>query len=301
MQNEAIINQSKTGINWNTSIFMALFHVGAIAALFMLSWKAVVVSLFLWWVSGSLGIGVGFHRLLTHRGYKTPKLIEYFLTVCGTLALEGGAINWVATHRIHHQHTDEEGDPHTPRDGGWWAHMGWILMGTGQQYDDKTLARFAPDLVKDPVHVWLNKFYWLPLTLLGIALFAIGGWSFLMVGIFLRVTIGLHATWLVNSATHMWGTRRFETKDDSRNSWWVALLSFGEGWHNNHHAHPVAARHGLTWYEVDINWWSIRTLQLLGLATGVKEISPEAIRAAKEAASSNANSNAAENVRARAA
>jgi sn-1 stearoyl-lipid 9-desaturase len=265
-------HQTKTGINWATTTAMIIFHVGAIAALFFFSWKALFITLFLWWVSGSLGIGMGFHRLLTHRGYKTPKFIEYFLTVCGTLALEGGAINWVATHRIHHAHTDEEGDPHSPREGGWWAHMGWILTGTGQQYPDEILQRYAPDLTRDPVHVWLNRFYYVPMVVLGLILLAIGGWPLLLWGIFLRVTVGLHATWLVNSATHMWGSKRFETTDDSRNNWWVALLSFGEGWHNNHHAHPVASRHGIAWYEIDMNWWGIRTLELLGLATDVKKI-----------------------------
>lgn len=264
--------QTKTGINWTTTTAMILFHAGAIAALFFFSWQVLFITLFLWWVSGSLGIGMGFHRLLTHRGYKTPKPVEYFLTVCGTLALEGGAINWVATHRIHHAHTDTEGDPHTPREGGLWAHIGWILAGTGQQYPDEILQRYAPDLMKDKVHVWLNRFYYIPLITLGLLLLMIGGLPLVLWGIFLRVTVGLHATWLVNSATHMWGSKRFETTDDSRNNWWVALLSFGEGWHNNHHAHPVASRHGIAWYEIDMNWWGIRTLELLGLATDVKKI-----------------------------
>ena len=273
MRSEAMFNQRKTGINWNTTGFMVLFHVGALAALFTFTWQALAVSILLWWISGSLGIGMGFHRLLTHRGYKTPKPVEYFLTVCGLLALEGGAINWVATHRIHHAHTDQPGDPHSPRDGKWWSHMGWILTGTAQQYDQTVLRRYAPDLMKDPVHVWLNRLYFVPLTVLGLGLFWAGGWSMLLWGVFLRVTVGLHATWLVNSATHLWGRRRFETGDDSTNNWWVALMSFGEGWHNNHHAYPRAARHGLRWYEIDINWYGIRTLQLLGLAKEIKLIS----------------------------
>lgn len=268
-------------LNWNTTIFMIIFHVGAIAALFMFSWKALAASMVLWWVSGSLGIGMGFHRLLTHRGYKTPKPVEYFLTFCGLLALEGGAINWVVTHRIHHAHTDVPGDPHTPRDGRWWAHMGWILRGTAQQHEPEVMQRYAPDLMKDRVHVWMNRLYFVPLILCGIALLAWGGWGAMFFGVFLRVTIGLHATWLVNSATHLWGSRRFSTTDDSTNNWWVALLSFGEGWHNNHHAHPRAARHGLAWYEIDINWWGIRILQFLGLAKGIRVISKEQIAAAR--------------------
>src|ERR1051325_1979285 len=264
-------------IQWNTFIFMIIFHACAIASLFMLSWKVWPVTIVLWWISGSLGIGMGFHRLLTHRGYKTPKAVEYFLTLCGLLALEGGAINWVVTHRIHHSKTDSAGDPHTPRDGRCWSHMGWILRGTAQQHDEETMQRYAPDLMKDPVHVWMNRLYFVPLIISGMVLLAIGGWSLMFVGVFLRVTIGLHFTWLVNSATHMWGKRRFATNDDSTNSWWVALLTFGEGWHNNHHAHPRAARHGLRWYEVDVNWYGIRALQMFGLARNIKLITEEQI------------------------
>jgi stearoyl-CoA desaturase (delta-9 desaturase) len=273
MRNEAVIQSNKSGINWSTLIFLAIFHVGAIAALFMWDWKAFALTVFFWWVAGSLGVGMGFHRLLTHRGYKVPKPVEYFLTLCGTLAMEGGPIYWVVTHRIHHAYTEAPGqDPHTPREGAWWAHLGWMLTGTAQQYSKEVQMRYAPDLLKDPVHVWINRLWWLPLTITGLLLFAFGGWPYLLWAVFFRVTFNLHATWLVNSATHMWGTRRFETTDDSTNSWWVALLTFGEGWHNNHHAHPTAARHGVAWYEIDVNWWGIRTLQLLGLAKGIKLI-----------------------------
>ena len=120
--------------------------------------------------------------------------------------------------------------------------------------------------------VWINRLYFVPLVVLGITLFAVGGWRVMFWGVFLRVTVGLHATWLVNSATHLWGKRRFETADNSRNSWWVALLTWGEGWHNNHHAHPTSARHGLAWYEIDFNWWGIRLLQLLRLAKRIKHV-----------------------------
>jgi fatty-acid desaturase len=266
---------NRRDLKWNTTLFMIIFHAGAVASLFMFSWKVVPITLLLWWISGSLGIGMGFHRLLTHRSYKTPKPLEYFLTFCGLLALEGGAINWVVTHRIHHSMTDSAGDPHSPRDGGWWSHMGWILRGTAQQHEESVMRRYAPDLMKDPVHVWMNRLYFVPLILCGLMLLAIGGWSMMFVGVFFRVTMGLHATWLVNSATHMWGSRRFETRDDSTNSWWVALLTFGEGWHNNHHAFPRAARHGLRWYEIDVNWWGIKALRALGLVRDIRLVTSE--------------------------
>ena len=253
-------------INWVTAGFMLMFHLGAIAALFFFTWKAFFVAIFLWWMVGCLGIGMCYHRLLTHRGYHTPKWVEYFMTVCSTLALEGGPIFWVATHRIHHQHSDKEGDPHSPVDGTWWAHMGWILMGKSMHHDTTTLARYVPDLAKDKFHVWITKYHYVPIIVLAAILFALGGWPFLLWGIFARTVVGLHATWLVNSVTHMWGSRRFKTHDLSTNNLVVALLTWGEGWHNNHHAHPTSARHGLRWYEVDVNWYGIWTLEKLGLA-----------------------------------
>ena len=257
-------------IVWLTTSFMLLFHIGAIAALFFFSWKAFLLALLLWWVAGSFGIGMGYHRLLTHRGYKTPKWIEYSLTVCGTLALEGGPIFWVATHRLHHQNTDQESDPHSPRDGSFWAHMGWIITGKTMHNNAKNLLPYVPELRKDRFHAWISRWHWVPITVLGALLFAIGGWRYLLWGIFFRTVIGLHSTWLVNSATHMWGRRRFDTHDNSRNSLWVALLTFGEGWHNNHHAFPQSARHGIAWYEFDPNWYAITILRLLGLARDVK-------------------------------
>jgi fatty-acid desaturase len=257
-------------INWITTSFMVLFHIGAVAALFFFTWKALLLAVVLLYIAGSLGIGIGYHRLLTHRGYKTSKWMEYFLTTCGTLALEGGPIGWVGTHRVHHQNTDKDGDPHSPRDGGLWAHMGWIMTGNAVQSSCKELLPFVPDLRKDKFQVWISRWHWVPLTILGLAIFSIGGWPCLLWGIFLRTVVGLHCTWLVNSATHMWGSRRFLTGDTSTNNFVVAMLTFGEGWHNNHHAEPQAARHGLKWYEFDVNWYGIQVLRTLYLAWDVK-------------------------------
>ncbi len=194
IQIEALERTREDGkINWITAGFMTAFHVGAVAAIFFFTWKALFVSLVLWWIAGGFGIGMGYHRLLTHRGYKTPKWVEYFLTICGTLALEGGPIFWVATHRIHHQFSDHEGDPHSPRDGKWWAHMGWILMGKSLHQDTETLSRYVPDLAKSKTHIWLTKYHYVPVIVVGVALFAIGGWPFLMWGMFFRTVVGLDA------------------------------------------------------------------------------------------------------------
>jgi fatty-acid desaturase len=271
-QGEPVSAKQNKTINWGNTTFLIVAHVASIAAFFFWSWPAVITCVVLYWVSGSLGVGMGYHRLITHRGFRVPKALEYFLVTCGTIAIQGGPIEWVATHRIHHAHTDRHGDPHTPRDGGWWAHIGWILRGTAQAHDRAVLERYASDLLKDRYYVWLDKYYTVTLIVLGLVLLFFGGWGVMLWGVFVRVTLGLHATWLVNSATHLWGKRRFETLEDSRNSWWVALLTFGEGWHNNHHAFPTSARHGLKWYEIDSNWWVIRILQLLGVARGIKRV-----------------------------
>ena len=258
------------GLNWITFIAMTAFHIGAVAAFFYIDYGAMFAAAILWWVSGSLGIGIAYHRLLTHRGFKTPKWMEYFLTICGTLALEGGPIFWVATHRIHHQHSDKEGDPHTPREGAWWAHMGWIMFGKAMHHDTDVLTRYVPDLSKDKFHVALTNWHWVTQVVVGLALLAFGGLPYVLWGVFFRTTFGLHATWLVNSATHMWGYKTFRTRDDSRNLWWVGLLAFGEGWHNNHHAHPVSMRHGLAWYEFDLNYIQIKLMETVGLAWDLK-------------------------------
>jgi fatty-acid desaturase len=262
---------SREGINWTSLSAFAVFHLAAVAALFFFRWQALLLAVALYWIALSLGIGMGYHRLLTHRSYKTPKWIEYLLTVCGTLALEGGPVFWVTAHRIHHRFSDTTGDPHTPREGKWWAHIVWMLVGKASYHNPPESARYAPDLVRDPFHVWISRYHFAPLIVTGVLLLLVGGVPFLLWGVFARVTVGWHATWLVNSATHLWGRRRFATRDGSRNNAWVALVTFGEGWHNNHHAHPTSARHGLAWYEIDPTWIAIRLLGVFGLAKSVQE------------------------------
>ena len=149
-------------VNWGITAFMVALHIAALAAVFFFTWKAFLLAVVMWWVAGSLGIGMGYHRLLTHRGYKTPKGVEYFLTICGTLAFEGGPISWVAKHRLHHQNTDKEGDPHSPRDGGFWAHMGWILTGRAMHRDRSELLPYVPDLRKDKFHLWMSNWHVIP-------------------------------------------------------------------------------------------------------------------------------------------
>jgi stearoyl-CoA desaturase (delta-9 desaturase) len=259
-------------------VYFGVIHAIALTAPWHFTWTGLFALLFLWWLSGSIGIGVTFHRLLTHRGYKAPKWLEYIGTFCGCLASEGGAISWVAMHRIHHAQSDRPGkDLHTPKDGFWWSHIGWILCDLGM--DRRAMeARYAPELWADPVHRVLNRMHVVPNILVGFALYAIGGWSVVVWGMFLRLVVVLHTTWFVNSATHTWGYRTYETPEGSRNLWWVGLLAWGEGWHNNHHAFQRSVRHGLAWWEFDANWVVIRALAALGLAQDIQLLPKNAER-----------------------
>lgn len=284
MKQRVVAISKRIGVNWFTAIILALFHIGAVAALFMFSWRNLAVAAILYYVATGLGISMGYHRLHTHRSYKVPLWLEYFFALCGSLTLEGGPIFWVATHRLHHQYSDLPGDPHSPNDGAFWSHVGWILFGETNHNNTKLMSKYAPDLARHPFYVWLNDYHWIPGTVLGLALLAIGGLPMMLWGICLRVVVGLHATWLVNSATHMWGGRRFATRDGSRNNWWVAAISFGEGWHNNHHAHPTSARHGLAWYEFDPSWLLVKALRFFGVAKAVHVASVDSATADREEA-----------------
>lgn len=266
MQN---ILKTQQNLRWSTIISVFIFHILAFTALFYFSWQNLLVSIILWWTSGSLGIGIGYHRLLTHRSFKTSKWLERFFAVCGTLALQSGPISWAVTHRLHHAFTETEKDPHTVKQGLYWSHIGWIFQGTAQSHDETTKKRYAPDLLKDNFYLFLERYYWLSSVVVGLILLALGGWQMVFWGVFLRTVLVWHATWLVNSATHTWGKRRFQTKDSSTNNAFVAMITFGEGWHNNHHAFPRSARHGLTKLEIDLNWLQIKFLEKLKLARDV--------------------------------
>lgn len=268
----ATVEQRKSGkINWVTVIPMIIFHILAVWALFTFSWTNLLAFVGIWWLIGSVGIGLGFHRQLTHRGFQTPDWLKDVLAIFGSMALQGSPIDWVTTHRLHHAFTDTDKDPHSPRHGKFWSHVGWVTIGTSQVNGEEVEKRYIPDLLKDRSMVLISKFWYVPTIVTGIIFGLIGGWSMVLWGVFLPVTLNWHFTWFVNSVTHVWGSRRFETKEDSTNNWWVAALTWGEGWHNNHHAHPTSVRHGLTWYEFDLNWLQVKLLEKLGLAWNLKE------------------------------
>ena len=232
------------------------------------------------WLSGCLGICLGYHRLLTHRGFTTYPVVRRASAWLGAMAGEGPPITWIAVHRKHHQFSDQEGDPHSPHDGGWWSHVFWLFPRRHDPQWSDTVKRYAPDLLKDPFMLMLDRSFLFWHLLVGAALLAAGWWgwdlrtglSLLLFGTFVRLAWVLHVTWLVNSASHIWGYRNYDTSDNSRNLWWVGLLAYGEGWHNNHHAFQAAARHGHRWWEIDLTYAVICLMERLGLAWDVARL-----------------------------
>ena len=267
---------------FGTTTFMLVMHVGAVFALLprFWSWQAVVALAVLYWIT-VLGVTLGLHRLVTHRSFVAPKWVERILVLMGALACQSGPIEWVGLHRHHHKFSDQPNDHHDAGRGLWWAHSGWMLHEIPAL---QHVGRLTGDLQKDPLYRWLDRWFLLVQLPLALGLYWYGeaagvhggGLGLVLWAIPLRLVIVYHVTWLVNSATHAVGYRNFDSPDLSRNCWWVGLLAFGEGWHNNHHAFPHSARHGLRWFEFDITWQHIKVLRALGLARKVKVASYKA-------------------------
>ncbi len=272
MATVGVIQQVRTPvqIKWKTVAGMTLIHVGALLAPWTFRWSAVGVFLILQFVTGVLGITVCYHRLLAHRSFRVPKWLEYGLTYCGVLALQNGPVKWVATHRVHHAFADRPQDPHSPNRGFWWAHMLWLFPFDELLDCPEQFQKYVPELVRDPVHRFLERTADLQTVIVGVLLVLCGGLPWLVWGLFLRIAFVYHITWLVNSAGHLWGYQSYRTNEGSRNNWWVALLSYGEGWHNNHHAYAYSAAHGLRWWELDVTYLVIRTLALFHMAWKVQ-------------------------------
>jgi sn-1 stearoyl-lipid 9-desaturase len=277
------------------AIFLTSYHLLALLAFvpWFFSWTGVVLLLIGDFVFGVLGINLCYHRLLTHRGFRCPKWFEHLLAVLGFCCLQDTPARWVAVHRRHHQHADEAPDPHSPLAGFVWGHLGWIVIENTDLNRLGIYERYARDLLRDPFYKRLERGPWqIWIVLLSWAVFFFGGFgaslliggtamdsvqfglSLLLWGVILRTVVVWHQTWAVNSVTHLWGYRSYETDEASRNNVFVGIISNGEGWHNNHHADPRSAKHGHRWWELDTTYLAIRLLALVGLARDVAMPNP---------------------------
>ena len=282
-------------VNWIDATGLVAIHLLALLALvpWFFSWTGVILMFLGTYVFGTLGIGLCFHRLLTHRGLVLPTWLEHTFAVLGVCCLQDTPARWVAIHRRHHEHADQQPDPHSPLVNFLWGHMGWLFVRNRDLTRLGIYERYAKDVLRDPFYAWLErKFHWIWLVLISWGVFFAGGviadllaggsamealqfgLSMVVWGVFLRTVFAWHVTWSINSVTHLWGYRNYETDESSRNNVFIGYLTHGEGWHNNHHADPRSARYGHLWWEFDLTWLTIRLLAALGLATKVATPSP---------------------------
>ncbi|WP_299645324.1 acyl-CoA desaturase [uncultured Chloroflexus sp.] len=254
-------------------LIVLLPFLGTIYAMVMLwqqyvDWLDVTLMLVLYVISG-LGITIGFHRMLTHKSFETSRPLKALFLIMGCMALEGDPISWASTHIQHHAHSDDEEDPHSPLEGLWHSHVGWLFT------HKNNIEMYGKWLLKDPTIVWVSKTWYLWAALGILIPTLIAGWSGLIWGGLVRIFLTHHITWSVNSICHTFGRRDYNTRDASRNNFIVGLLAFGEGWHNNHHAFPRSAFHGLRWWQIDISAYIIRALEKVGLVWNVYRVKPE--------------------------
>ncbi|MCC7441125.1 MAG: fatty acid desaturase [Bdellovibrionales bacterium] len=266
----APVQVEKRRLHYPNIFWIAFAHLMVIVAIPFFTWDAFAWSLILLFGLAPLGINLGYHRMVTHGGLKMPKWAEAFFLTLGAAIGGGPPLHWVAEHRLHHRFSDTPKDPHDATKGFWFAHITHLFWHKEFEDVEEQWMAYIPDLAKNRYYYWLNK-NWILLPVASLGLFYLwGGWTYVLWLGFVRVTLMLHITWFVNSATHMWGYRNYDTPDKTTNTWWVALLAAGEGWHNNHHAQQVSARHGHKWWEFDLTYLWVRFFELIGLAKDVK-------------------------------
>jgi stearoyl-CoA desaturase (Delta-9 desaturase) len=281
-------------IDWLRAIPFVAMHVACIGVIWVgFSWAAVLVAGLLYALRMFALTGF-YHRYFSHRAFRTSRPVQFFFAAIGAMCVQRGPLWWAAHHRHHHRHTDTPDDMHSPRQHGFlWAHMGWFLTPRGF----RTNWEAIPDLGKFPELRLLDRFDLLMPVLLAIGMYLLGGWlnraypelgtsalQMLIWGFFVSTVILFHATVTINSLAHQFGSRRFETRDDSRNNWLLALITFGEGWHNNHHFFPGSARQGFHWWELDLTWMGLKLLAMLGLIHDLKPVPAALLRSAARSA-----------------
>ena len=242
-------------------------------ACFLLFWIPFEWS-YLAWLGGTysvrmFGVTAGYHRYFSHRSYKLSRVSQFLMGFLAQTSAQKGVLWWSAHHRSHHRHSDSKNDPHSPaRHGLWWSHIGWLVSHKADDYDRRAIQDFD----KYPELQLLNRYHRLPAILLGATIFAIGGFPVFMWGFVLSTVVLWHCTFSINSLAHVWGSKRFETGDDSRNNFLLALVTFGEGWHNNHHKFMSSARQGLRWWEIDMTYYMLRVLGAIGIVRDLREM-----------------------------
>jgi stearoyl-CoA desaturase (Delta-9 desaturase) len=253
---------SRDRIDWLTSIPFFAIHAAALGVFFVrFHWVYPLVALGLYYLR-MFGITAGYHRYFAHRSYKTSRPVQFLLAFLGATSAQKGVLWWAAHHRDHHKYSDQPEDIHSPvQRGFWWSHVGWILS----PKNDRTKIERIRDFAKYPELRWLNKYHLVPPTLLAVALFLIGGWPLLTWGFFLSTVVLWHGTFTINSLSHVFGRRRYQTTDDSRNNWLLALITCGEGWHNNHHFYMSTANQGFFWWEIDLSYYALKMMSWVGL------------------------------------
>lgn len=277
-------------VYWPYAISLGIVHLLGFLAFFpyFYSTSGLILAVIAHTIFDGFGVSIGYHRLLTHRGFVCPKWLEHSMAICGICTLQDSPARWVAVHRMHHQHSDHQPDPHSPLVDFLWGHVGWLLFIDRRHDGVIHFERYVRDMLRDPFYLNMErKYMWLWVYLAHALVITIAGaitgalWYGTVAGatqlaaswfvwtVIVRTIFTLHVTWAVNSACHMWGYRNYETKDNSRNTWWVAYLTFGEGWHNNHHADQKSAMHGHRWFEFDPSWWAINLMKRVGLVSEV--------------------------------
>jgi stearoyl-CoA desaturase (Delta-9 desaturase) len=262
---------------WITSGPFFAVHVLAVVGVAMSgwSWKGFALAIGLYYLR-MFGVTGGYHRYFSHRTYRTSRFFQFVLAWLAQSSFQKGALWWAAHHRIHHKYSDTPKDPHSFRDYGfWYSHVGWILS----KDTEETELRRVSDLARYPELMWLNKYHLVPGVLLGVGLFFAGGWQALLWGLFVSTSLLWHGTFTINSLSHWMGRRRYATSDDSKNSFILALVTMGEGWHNNHHYYQRSTRQGFFWWEIDLTFYILRALSLVGIVWDLQS-PPKAVRAA---------------------
>lgn len=253
----------------DTAIPFVLIHAGALCALFTAFETSYLGLIAVLYFVRMFGVTAGYHRYFSHRSYKLHRLPQFLLAFLAETSGQKGVLWWAAHHRLHHQNSDQDSDVHSPqRHGFWWSHVGWILSEKYEEYDPALIRDFA----KFPELRFLDRYHWLPPVPVGIACLLLDGWGAFVWGFLVSTVLLYHGTFAINSLAHLWGTQRFETPDQSRNNFFLAVITLGEGWHNNHHQYMYACRQGLRWWEIDVTYYLLRMLAWLGITREIREV-----------------------------